>query len=849
MNRKHLGKLLFILFIIAWAVYEMYPPKKQPLIPYFAEKAYNPDDTFRAIVERAQALQKEYPEREYKNLEEAIGTNDITRYFPYYTEAPRKPRPTQYILNQLQREAAGQIRLGIDLAGGTSFLMRLDANALVRVDTITNELNKVVTVTNVASGDLSGALSQAIEVLRKRVDAFGVAEPVLQPQGSDRILVQLPGLSEEAIAEARETLSKVAFLEFKLVHPDSEQYLSEGRLAAGFTIMTERSSDESSQEPRGRYLVKRTPEFVGGVRSASVHRDDLGRPIVVFSLEREQAEIFARVTREHKGELLAIVLDGELMSAPRIDEPIEGGRGMIRGNFTDQEARALANVLQNPLRVPLVIEEERTVDPSLGADSIRSGVTASIVAAAGTFAFMLVFYFASGLVANLALLLNVVILMGAMCLIDATLTMPGIAGIALTIGMAVDANVLIYERMREEIAAGKSIRGVIQAGYNKAFGTIFDSNLTTAIAALILIYFGTGPVQGFGVTLFIGIAISMFTALYVTRLIYDILLDKGWLKNIRMLPLITFRGIRFVKWGRLTCSLSALLIVIGLGYGIFVRGSGVFGIDFQGGDSITMTFQQKVEVDQLRNALTQAGIADSGVGYQTSLATGHETLQLVVPHGGAAKAEAALKEAFPEAGFDVQGIDSVGASVGEEVQTSAIIASLLAIFAILVYVAFRYEFSFAMASVIALVHDVLLTFGIFFLAGKQLSAPMVAAILTIFGYSINDKIVIMDRIREDLKLGVRGTFAELIDIALNQTLGRTVITGGAVVLATLSLLIFGGGVIEDFAFAFLVGILSGTYSSIFIASPILLWWHKGQRPKLGAAQMSAETAAAAQRAT
>jgi SecD/SecF fusion protein len=433
--------------------------------------------------------------------------------------------------------------------------------------------------------------------------------------------------------------------------------------------------------------------------------------------------------------------------------------------------------------------------------------------------------------------------MGAMCALGATLTMPGIAGIALTIGMAVDANVLIYERMREEMAAGKSIRGVISGGYDKAFGTIFDSNLTTLIAAVILIKFGTGPVQGFGVTLSIGILASMFTALVVTRLIYDFLLNKGWLTRVRMLPLLKFPQFKFMNWGKLAFAVSVALILIGVGSGI-VRGKKVLGVDFAGGDALTLTFSERIGEDQLRSALDQAALGDASFNYQHSLSTGLDALQVIVSVGAGDKAQATLKEAFPQAGFVVKGTDSVGATVGAHIQQTAIVAAIIAMFAILVYVAFRYEFSFAVASVVALLHDVLITLGIYFLCGRQLTAPMVAAVLTIIGYSINDKIVIMDRIRENLKLGVRGSFRELIDSALNQTLGRTIITGGASILATLALFIFGGGVINDFAFTFLVGILSGTYSSLFIAAPFVLWWHKGQRPNIGGGQLNVPTAAA-----
>jgi len=332
--------------------------------------------------------------------------------------------------------------------------------------------------------------------------------------------------------------------------------------------------------------------------------------------------------------------------------------------------------------------------------------------------------------------------------------------------------------------------------------------------------------------------------LFVTRFIYDFLLVKGWMRNVRMMPLAKFGQIPFMSWGKIAYGISVALIVLGVGSGI-ARGKKVLGVDFAGGEMLTLTFTQRPNEDQLRSALDGAKLGDATPGYQKSLSTGLETLQVVVPVDAGAKAVSTLKESFPQAGFEVKGTEVVGATVGAEIQRSATIAALLALFAILVYVAFRYEFSFALGSVIALVHDVVVTMGIYFLVGRQLTAPMVAAILTIIGYSINDKIVIMDRIREDLKLGVRGSFRQLIDIALNQTLSRTIITGGAVILATLALLFFGGGVINDFAFTFLVGTIAGTYSSLLIASPFVLWWHKGDRPKIGpGVQASMEGAAA-----
>lgn len=817
---RNTWRFLLTIFVVAWALYEIYPPTPRDLIEVFERRVEFSDANFTTIVQQARELERQQSNQTFLNLLTAVGTNDLTRYFPSLADE-EDADPNRAILNRLQQKAAGRIKLGLDLQGGTAFLVSLDPERLAKI------------------ADKQHAVEQAMEVLRKRVDAFGVAEPILQPAGEGRILIQIPGMSEDRKQAAKETIQKVAYLEFRLVHPESDALVKAEIIEPGYELMTEKRRKRRDRESAAMtYLVSKTAELglTGAyVADSGVYPDPLtGSPKISLRFNSEGAEKFAEITRNNVGRQLAIVLDGELQSAPRINEPILGGNCEISGDFDLREAFDLANVLRNPLETPVRIEEERTVDPSLGADSIRSGMVASAIAALGTFLFMMAFYLTSGLVANLALALNVLILFGAMCAMGATLTMPGIAGIALTIGMAVDANVLIFERMREEMAAGKSIRGVIAGGYDKAFGTIFDSNLTTLIAALILYKFGTGPVKGFGVTLSIGICVNMFTALLVTRLIYDFLLARNLLRRVRMLPLMKPPGLLFMNWGKITVAASLAVIVVGLGYGVGVRGKHILGVDFAGGDSLTLAFKERVGVDALRDALARAGMGDASIGYQQNRATGHETLRITVPVDAGARAEAALKEAFPNAGLDVVGTDSVGPTVGAQIQRSALTSCLLALFAILVYVAFRYEFSFAVASVIALVHDVFITLAIFFLAGGQLNATMVAAILTIIGYSINDKIVIMDRIREDLKLGVRGTFRQVIDLALNQTLSRTIITGGAVILSTLSLLIFGGGVINDLAFTFLVGTLAGTYSSLLIASPIVLWWHKGQRPKLGA---------------
>jgi SecD/SecF fusion protein len=438
---------------------------------------------------------------------------------------------------------------------------------------------------------------------------------------------------------------------------------------------------------------------------------------------------------------------------------------------------------------------------------------------------------------------NIIILLGVMCSIGTTFTLPGIAGGVLTVGMAVDANVLIYERIREELAKGKSLRGAIDAGYARAFGTIFDSHVTTLISSIILIFMGTGEIKGFGVTLTIGVAASLFTALVVTRLIFNFMIDRNIMKTMPMLHLIRSAKMDFMSVAKPLFVVTWLFVIGSLAFGV-TRGDKLFGVDFLGGDSTTFSFAQKFDEKDIRAALTTIGEKDAQIQYQKGDST--ETLRITTSSGSSEKVEALLKEKLPAANLVSIGRQQVGATLGKEIQQSAIVASLLAMFGILVYVAFRYEFSFAVAAVIAVLHDVLFAIGAYCIAneisGRQFNATVVAAVLTIIGFSINDKIVIFDRIREQLKLGVRGSFRDIINMSLNQTLSRTIITSGTVLIATASLYWFGGGVINDFAFTFLVGIIVGTYSSIYIASVIVLWWHKGERPTIGGSGVTMQNA-------
>ncbi|HTI98043.1 MAG TPA: protein translocase subunit SecD [Dongiaceae bacterium] len=858
MSRNLLTKFIFIVLLVAWSFYEIYPPTGRGLLEEFRTRAVQRDAAFTNILTELNSLQSTNAGRDYNNLVAAIGTNDISRYFPFF-DTKSELNPNRYVLNRLQREASGKIKLGLDLQGGTSFLVGVELNKATSGDT-----NAVASGTNaisVAEAQERGQriLSQAVEVLRKRVDKFGVAEPIIQPQGSDRILIQLPGLSESDKEEARTRIQQAAYLEFRMVHEDSDKYLQQGMSEPGYQWMKTKTRGSDGKDEVHAYLVRNRAEMTGKyIKSAMVSRNPMSnQPEIEFTLTSAGADLFAKITHDNIGRQLGIVLDGSLMSAPVIQGEIPAGRGQITGTFDLQEAQQIASALENPLEAPVHILESNDVSPSLGQDSITSGMRAALYGVAAVSVFMLVYYLLGGLVANIALMLNIIILLGVMCAVGTTLTLPGIAGVVLTIGMAVDANVLIFERIREEQAAGKSLRGALSAGYDKAFGTIFDSNLTTLISSVILIFMGTGPVKGFGVTLTIGVTVSMFTALVVTRLIFDFMVQRGWLKTsltMWQFPFLHNTKFNFMKYALPAFIASWLLIVIGNGWGIYREVGArhhnhsvktILGVDFAGGDEQTYSFAQDPGQDKIRAVIDKLDVGDPTIQTTSNPVTKTQELRITTAFGSADKVTSALQQAFPEAKLVRASLQNVGPIIGQEITRVAILASLLAMFGILIYVAFRYEFSFAVGAVIAIIHDIFMTMGWFFLTDRQLSAPIVAAILTIIGFSINDTIVIFDRIREDLKLGVRGTFREVMNQALNQTLSRTIITSGTVFLATLSLYIFGGGVINDFAFTFLVGILTGTYSSIYIASAIVLWWHKGHRPNIGSPVNAATSAVVA----
>jgi len=703
-----------------------------------------------------------------------------------------------------------KIQLGLDIQGGTSFLIRL-----MGAD---KEVNK-------------GMLDQAVEVIRKRVDVFGVSEPVISPVGNDRILVQIPGLDTAKIQEVREQLSRVAKLEFRLVFPDNGERLraidgGKEVIPPEYRIEVYKMAAEGNEKPREeRLLVKKKADLGGDrVRESHAYYGNEGWT-VQLKFDGEGAKQFGKITEQYKGHRFAIVLDGVIQSAPVIRDAIYGGDAIITGKFEEKEARGLASVLENPLQTPVSIEEERSVSPTLGMDSIRASVMAGLMGLAVTLVCVLIYYRLPGLVANLALIVNLVLLIGALTMFRFVLTLPGIAGIILTIGLSVDASVLIYERLREEMALGKSLKVALETAYEKAFSSIFDANVTTLITAAILFWKATGPVKGFAISLTLGILASLFTALIVGRNALGWAVDAGKVKKISMLHLISSQNINFLGKGFLACMCSLALILAGA-TSFYIKGEKNFGVDFRGGDLVTLSSPATIDIGQVRDALKPIGLADASI--QESAQGGKNYITVRSPLNTSDKVEKQIIQAMPSAGFKVERSERVGALVGGELAKSSLVALGLGILGVLIFVTLRFELSFAVGAIVALFHDVIITVGVFSLLGRELTLTMVGAVLTIAGYSINDTIVVYDRIREGLASGRRGSIEEIMNSSINQTLSRTILTSTVTLIPILCLFLFAGAVLRDFSLAIIIGVVVGTYSSIFIASPIVLWWTRAR---------------------
>jgi SecD/SecF fusion protein len=570
-------------------------------------------------------------------------------------------------------------------------------------------------------------------------------------------------------------------------------------------------------------------------------------PYLILQFDSDGSRNWEQITGENVEERVAIVLDGTLYSVARIRERIAGGGTRLTGGFDLQEARDLRLVLKaGSLPAELHIAEEQTIGPSLGQKSISQGVFAALVGLVLIGIFMIVYYGLGGVIANLILLFDMLIIMAVLCFpgpfanlgvagLGARLTLPGIAGIILTIGMAVDASVLIYERIREESRSGKPVRAAVDSGYDRAFVTILDSNLTTLITALVLYRFGTGPIRGFAVTLSIGILASMFCSLVFGRSLITMLVKGLKLARLNLGKLAVMRDAHFsiVSKRKLAYVISACVIAAGLA-GFIARGGFSLAIDFTGGVETSVVHEESIPVEQLRDMLEVEGLESvqvqalvdyqgEGSAYVVRTATSDkDAVGEILARVGCAPMEER------EEGSSY--IRQIGPRVGSELRDKATRAVIMSIIFIVLYIWWRFQFKWGVAAVAALVHDVLVTLGVLAILQVEVSLTIIAALLTIVGYSINDTIVVFDRIREDIRLRKGRTFAETVNISINETLGRTSITSLTTFFAVLMLFLFGGGTISTFALTLLIGIVAGTYSSIFVASPILVDW-KGRKRK------------------
>ena len=798
-------------------------------------------------------------------------------------------------------------------------------------------------VIEVIRAEAESAVSNSFNVLRNRIDRFGVTQPNIQRLGnSGRILVELPGVKEPE--RVRKLLQGTASLEFWATYDNAEveAYLAEANATLAQILSNEETEETVAAEgdllaqelqnneadaaafaaykkqnplfavlqPSGargtacigyahyadtakinKYLsmpqikslfpvefkpmwaVKASPYIPGGntfelVAIKATSRDGKapldggvvtdarvqygnsgGNPEVSMSMNGEGASIWARMTGDNIGKQIAIVLDGMVYSYPMVNGKIEGGSSQITGNFTLEEAEDLANVLKSgKLPAPATIIQEQVVGPSLGAESINAGLISFVIAFVLVLLYMVIFYQGAGVVANIALLCNVVLLFGTLVSFGAVLTLPGIAGLVLTLGMAVDANVIIYERIKEEIRAGKGLGKAIADGYSNAYSAIVDGQITTLLTGIVLYVFGSGPVQGFATTLIIGIITSVLTSIFITRIIFDDRVSKG--KNVTFDNKFTRNFLQntkvdFIGKKKIAYIVSGVLIVASL-VSIFTKGF-TYGVDFTGGRTYVVRFDQTVNAEEVR----AAAIAEFDGAVEVKQFGGESQMKITTQYlveDESTDADAAVEGKLYNAlkGFFTEEIsyaeftstldnpngiissDKVGPTIANDITRSAIIAVIIALIVIFGYIAVRFKgWTWGLGGVVGLAHTALIVIGFFSIFSGilpfslDIDQTFIAAILTIIGYAINDTVVIFDRIREYKEIHPKADFKQNVNAALNSTLSRTMNTSLTTLITMLAIAIFGGEVIRGLAVALILGIVIGTYASIFIATPIM----------------------------
>ena len=699
---------------------------------------------------------------------------------------------------------------------------------------VTSEPDGQVWATLTESGlraKASSAVEQSIEIVRRRIDETGVSEALIARQGQSRILVTLPGVEDPN--RIKELLGRTARMTFHLV--DENAALASTPPPGVMFLPGER--------PGERYAVRRRVEVDGAnLTNARAGQDSrTGEWVVNFQFDSVGTRRFAQITRENVGRPFAVVLDDKVITAPVIREPITGGQGQISGSFNAQSANELAVLLRaGALPAPLTVVEERTVGPELGADAIRAGMLALAAGTVFVFLYMGFAYGLFGWLANLALVFNIILMVAGLSLLEATLTLPGIAGIVLTLGTALDANILINERIREETKNGRTPINALEAGYTKASGTIMDSNLTNLIAMACLYGFGSGPVKGFAVTVAIGTVVQMWTATVLTRLMVS-----WWYRRTRPkeLPVIERPGlslmqrlarplfrivpdntrIHFMRGARIGLITSAILSTASV-IGAFHPGLEK-GIDFKGGLEMEIRTPGPGDISALRSAVSGLNLGDA-----TILQFGdHSTFAVRLPaqgdEGAVQNAVNAVRGALENvaAGTRILRVEAVGNRVSDELFLGGMLALGLSFIAMLAYIWVRFEWEFAIAGVVTLMLDTTKVVGVMVVTGIEFNLTTVAAILTIIGFNANDKVVVFDRMRENLRKFKTMPLEELVNLSINETLNRTLGTSMTLLLSAVPLALFGGETLSGFAWLMIAGIVIGTSSSTFIAAPIVLF--------------------------
>ena len=822
------------------------------------------------------------------------------------------------------------INLGLDLQGGIHMVLRFDYKELPA------EKLKEYRDRKYADADIEKEIQdKVLQQIQRRVNDFEAKEPIIQALGSNQIQIQLPG--EKNTNRARALITKTALLNFHVVAgPDEtipifqkvrdryqdefmpfikrpalrgepfsltvdnydrvrrvlDKAMAEGVIPPDKMAAFSKKPKPYEKQEYKLYIIDREPIQRGEGLSSSVALPDQNNPgswEILFTMKNADGAHFGEVTEKNIGRPMAIVVDGIVISAPVIRDRITTN-GQITGNFEGEEARDLSIALNSgSMTVPVHEEFTRVIGPNLGADSVRSGTISALLTLIVVGVFMVFYYLWSGVVAMIGLVYCFVMIIGMMAYSKLTLTLPGIAGLILTIGMAVDANILIYERFREELRLGHALGSCIEAGFKRAATTILDANITTLIAAIMMMQFGTGPVQGFAVTLAIGIIATIFFSLVVCHGLFDFMLEHRIIKNkLTMLQAIPMNpGIRFIEYRYIGFAFSVITLLIGIAV-FFVRGDAVYGVDFTSGTNINLTLKadQVVPVGDVRVALRNAGfqdpivqeigqgdaaqknqfiirVSDIDVAAQGKPETPPEAAPAAAPATAPEAAPAAAPPAAaPEAPAPQSGSaenetapatslltvadrmqqalaplttakqtdsvviedqQTVGPAVGAQLRRDAFWAVGLAFFFMILYMWARYDWKFGIMGVVALFHDTIFAAGMLVILGRKIDMTVVAALLTIIGFSINDTIVVYDRIREERAL-LRGkgyTWLQIMDLAINVTLARTVLTSTTVLFSVVVLYFFGGDAIRDFALTLIIGVVVGTYSSIFVASALV----------------------------